>query len=524
MLAKTASSPEALPVRTSPHSMATWNSSIAFRVGLCFLVIAVGVWAASLLTPDALPHDQIERSTALDRSPMMTWVVLSGLTTACGIASIYSLSSLAAIERQLMAASAPNTSLRPIIGSDPAVRGYNRLLQASQSEPPATAARPTSHLDDCAVTHARAMRVLDTAWIITDESAVIRYLSPKAKGLLNLPTVSESDGTADPKDMALNERAVSLIDALGISDNDLIDRFMSRIRLVRSSVQVDFHDQETHLDVTRSRLRGRDGDCEGMVWLIEDHTAQTQAIRSRDEFLMAATHELRTPLTNLRAHAEAIASEDGVEVELQKKFCNVLVSESIRMGRLVDNLLSMGQIEAGSLVIENREVDLHQVFSEVQDQVHGQAEEKQQTIRMDIADKLPTVMGDIDQLRSAVINLVGNAVKYTPNRGTVIIRCHHSELNDDTAESLSQSVIRIEVIDDGAGISNEDQARVFEKFYRCGNSQASERGNGLGLPLAREVARLHGGDISLESQPGKGCHFTMELPAAGQARSGLGHS
>lgn len=518
-----------------PSNPASHRGSVAFRVGLCFLVIAVAIWAASLLTPDSMSEyflsvPLVSVPSADQKfpfaSPLVPWAILSGLVTGCGIASIFSLGSLACIERQLIRASralppaghepsdekegddTADALLTPIIGNDPAVRGYNELLRASRRTRRPAVDRTLSHLDDSAITHARAMRVLDAAWIITDEGGVIRYLSPKAKGLLNLR----------------DETQVSLFEVLRIDERETIDRLLSRVRLIRLSLQVILIDHDTHLDVTRSRLRGRDGDCEGMVWLIEDLTSQTQAIRSRDDFLMAATHELRTPLTNLRAYAEALAAEEGVEIEDQKKFCNVIVSESVRLGRLIDQLLSMGQIEAGSLVIENREVDLHQILADVQDQVLGQAEEKQQTIQMEIADKLPTVVGDSDQLRSAIINLAGNAVKYTPDDGTVTIRCQHPATEPEDETSASRPVVCIEILDNGPGIAAEDQPHVFEKFFRCQNSAASQRGNGLGLSLAREVARLHGGDIRLESQPGHGCHFTLELPAAGVARSGVGRS
>ncbi|TWT98701.1 sensor histidine kinase [Neorhodopirellula pilleata] len=508
-----------------PTNPTRHHGSIAFRVGLCFLVVSVGVWAASLLTPDSIDEDPRPAQSFSFSSPMIPWALVSGLVTIGGIASIYSLSSLACIERQLIQASVspkPTTNqhpgevdavggeeivLAPIIGNDPAVRGYNALLQATQRSRHPVANRSVSQLDDAAITHARAMRVLDTAWVITDEGGVIRYNSPKAKGLLNLVEQTQS----------------SLFDLLQIDEPELIDRLLSRVRIVRISVKINLNTRETHLDVVRSRLRGRDGDCEGMAWLIEDRTAQTQAIRSRDDFLMAATHELRTPLTNMRAYAEALAAEEGVEIEDQKQFCNVIVSESVRMGRLVDQLLSMGQIEAGSLVIENREVDLHQLLGDVQSQVLGQAEEKHQTIQMEIADKLPTVIGDADHLRSAINNLVGNAVKYTPEHGIIIIRCHHPDPKPERETSASRSFVCIEIIDNGPGIAEEDHSRIFEKFYRCQDSAASQRGNGLGLSLAQEVARLHGGDIRLESQPGQGSHFILELPATGVARSGLGH-
>lgn len=503
------------------------RTSVALRVGLCFLLISVATWLAS----GWLSSSSVAGQAIGSQAPMIVWTLLVGLIAISGIVSLYSLAGLSAIERQLQVAAKLPTQdgdainqnplvspLRPIVGREPSVRGYNRLLQTAIDSQRPQPIRKNSKLDESAITHARAMRVIDTAWAITDEDCVIRYLSPKAKGLLQFgSSINNSD-------------RVSIFASLQIDDPNEVNRFTSRVRVIRSAFTIDTGEDEIHLDVTRSRLSGRDGDCEGMVWLIEDLTSQNLAIRSRDEFLMTATHELRTPLANLHACAEALADEDQAGVEQQKEFCNVIISESIRMGRMIDHLLSMGQIEAGALLIDNLEVDLHEVLGDVEHQVRGQVDEKQQTIVLEVDDKLPTVRGDNDKLRAALINLVGNAVKYTPDAGTVTVRCYAEENVPYFEGSRSSemgdpesSCVCIEVIDDGPGIAEADQARVFEKFFRCAATQSSQAGNGLGLAFAREVAKLHRGTLSLDSELGVGSTFAMRLPASGQARSGVSH-
>lgn len=503
------------------------RTSVVLRVGLCFLLISIATWLAS----DSLSSSAVPGQGMGSSQPIIGWTLLAGLIAVCGIVSLNSLAGLAAIERQLQIASTLATRdtgaidqtesmnpLRPIVGRDPAVRGYNRLLQSVIDSKRPQTVRASAKLDDSAITHARALRVIDTAWAITDEDCVVRYLSPKAKGLLQ-----SAANSREPE-------SISIFELLRIDAPDEINRFTSRVRVIRSTLTIDTGDVEIHLDVTRSRLSGRNGDGEGMVWLIEDRTSQHLAIRSRDEFLMTATHELRTPLSNLRACAEALADEDHVSVEQQKEFCNVLISESIRMGRMIDHLLSMGQIEAGTLLIESREVDLHEILGDVEHQVSGQVGEQNQTFVLRIDDKLPTVRGDNDKLRAALINLVGNAVKYTPNAGTVTIRCYAEE-NGVPAEHASasevgsseNSCVLIEVIDNGPGIDEADQARVFDKFFRCAATQSSHPGNGLGLAFANEVAKLHHGTLLLDSQPGAGSKFTLRLPASGHARSGVSH-
>jgi signal transduction histidine kinase len=226
---------------------------------------------------------------------------------------------------------------------------------------------------------------------------------------------------------------------------------------------------------------------------------------------MTATHELRTPLNNLQAYAEALQEEEDLELERQKEFCNVINSEANRLGRLVDQLLTVSQMEAGSMVANRHELELLPMIEYAADQLRGQAEQKQTKLTTKLSAKLPTVFGDRDKLQAALVNLVGNAIKYTPEHGEVLLRC-----------SADERWIRIDVEDNGPGIPEEEQSKVFDKFFRgAATRESDERGNGLGLAFAREIARLHGGDIELQSVVDEGSVFTLRLPVGGRSRSGI---
>ena len=244
--------------------------------------------------------------------------------------------------------------------------------------------------------------------------------------------------------------------------------------------------------------------------MIQDITQQQVATEARDQFLMTATHELRTPLTNLQAYAEALHEEDELEIERQKEFCNVINSESIRLGRLVDQLLTVSQMEAGSMVSNRHELELLPMLEYAVEHIRAQADQKQMSLTTNLAAKLPLALGDRDKLQAALANLIGNAVKYTPAGGTVSLRC-----------SADERWIRVEIEDNGPGIPEDEQDKVFEKFYRGTENHSDQRGNGLGLAFAREIARLHGGDIDLQSTVGEGSVFTMRLPVTGRSRSGV---
>ena len=250
-----------------------------------------------------------------------------------------------------------------------------------------------------------------------------------------------------------------------------------------------------------------------MIWVIEDITQQALAMKSRDQFLMTATHELRTPLGNLMAYAETLVTNDGINVEQQKEFCNVLYAEASRLSRLVDHLLSVGQMEVGSLVITQVEVDLAVVVGDAIANLHAQSEAKSHKVEAEISPKLPPARGDRDKLSAVIVNLIGNAIKYTPEGGQIQVRA-----------SANEDYIRVEVRDNGLGIAESELPHIFEQFFRGTNPNAiAETGNGLGLSFAREIARLHHGEIEVVSRIGEGSIFTLRLPVGGAAKSGLRH-
>lgn len=269
-------------------------------------------------------------------------------------------------------------------------------------------------------------------------------------------------------------------------------------------------DNPATLRITRSRLQGRQEDVNGFVWVIQDVTQQALAEVSRDEFLQTATHELRTPLANLLAYAEALRIEDGISVEEQKEFCNIITEEAQRLNRLVDSLLSVGQLEAGSMVISDQRIEFARVLEEAIDNTRPQFEANSLTLQTDISPRLRNIRGDKEKLQAMLINVIGNAAKYTPATGLVRI-----------VAKLREDWLEVSVEDTGIGIGPEDLPRIFDKFYRVQNEHVLEKsGNGLGLAFAREVARLHQGDITVESRVGEGSVFTIRIPAPDDLKVG----
>lgn len=240
----------------------------------------------------------------------------------------------------------------------------------------------------------------------------------------------------------------------------------------------------------------------GHVWTARDVTQQKLAEASRDQFIDTATHELRTPLANIKAYAETLAMGDLTDVEQQKEFCNTINTEATRLARFVDDLLSISSLEVGSLGIQRQNVDVRRLLEEAAEKVKPLMKQGGLEFEVSLSEKLGEAHLDKDKVSGLVVNLLGNAAKYTPAGGAVSLRAQRHE-----------DQLQIEVVDTGAGISEDEQPKVFEKFFRSENPDVQDKvGTGLGLPLAREIARLHRGELTLKSELGEGSTFTATLP------------
>ncbi|MFN9437762.1 MAG: ATP-binding protein [Planctomycetota bacterium] len=238
------------------------------------------------------------------------------------------------------------------------------------------------------------------------------------------------------------------------------------------------------------------------VWTLRDITQARLAERAREQFVATATHELRTPLANIRAYAETLSTATDIQVEQQLDFFNIINNEATRLARFVDELLNVSQMEAGAITVQTHEVYLDRLISELVEQQRPLSADKEQTLELLIPPKIPKIRGDKDKLAGAISNLIGNAIKYTPNAGLIKVRVEYDP-----------SQIYIHVEDTGFGISKEDLAKLGNKFYRSSDERVQNlSGNGLGLAFAQEVARLHGGRLVVRSEINVGSCFTLELP------------
>ena len=243
----------------------------------------------------------------------------------------------------------------------------------------------------------------------------------------------------------------------------------------------------------------RFGEC---VVVIRDVSQQIRADRSREEFITQVTHELRTPLTNIRAYAETLSSGMFEDPAVVTECYNVITKETRRLSRLIEDILSVSQLDAGSIELQFDTVDLKALLDEAVRDVRGLADEKNIDLQLILPAKLEPIRADRDKLAVVLNNLLGNAIKYTLPDGNVVVGCQCSA--DETA---------ITVKDNGVGIDPAEQGRVFEKFARSQDPAVqNEPGTGIGLYTAREIVRRHNGKIDLVSEKGVGSTFLVRLP------------
>jgi two-component system phosphate regulon sensor histidine kinase PhoR len=240
------------------------------------------------------------------------------------------------------------------------------------------------------------------------------------------------------------------------------------------------------------------------LWTIRDVTQQKLALEMRDCFVSAATHELRTPLCNIRAYAETLIAAEEINVEEERQFLNVILSEAGRLERTIDNLLNISHMQAGGMTLDRHETQIERLVNEVQETIRPLFEKKTLNFETLVPPRLPDLNVDKNKLAAALVNLLGNAIKYTPDGGSVRLEAE-----------FEGNEIRFHIEDTGIGIAEGEIPRLFERFFRSSDPRINEiQGTGLGLAFSHDVARLHGGRIEVASELNKGSRFSLILPAS----------
>jgi len=229
---------------------------------------------------------------------------------------------------------------------------------------------------------------------------------------------------------------------------------------------------------------------------------------AKSEFVSVAAHELKTPMTAIKMASELMLSGAvGATNDTQKQFLTTIRNNLDRMTTIVSDLNDITRIETGRMLLDVKPFDFQLVVDEVVHDTRSLVEAKAQTLTLEVAPDLGPVLGDINRASQVLTNLVSNANKYTPEKGVIVLRIQRS---DDGRQA------HIAVQDSGIGISEEDQRRLFTKFFRSDDRAARDMaaGTGLGLSIVKNLVELQGGRIWVESEYRRGSTFHFTLPLA----------
>lgn len=322
--------------------------------------------------------------------------------------------------------------------------------------------------------------------------------------------------------MFINSAALGM---LGIEKNANI-KFGWFTALLGVSVTMSELSEVHSLSISEQRLSGiRKGDFivdidfvtftyegtkPGYIAVVQDVTEKSLLEKSRREFIANVSHELRTPLTSIKGATETILADDDMPLSFRKKFLGIVINESDRMTRIVKDLLVLSRFDNRRMTWQPTTFSTLSSLSQMCTALKTSASQKSQTINLKAPDDLYDITADKERIEQVVTNIIGNAVKYTPEGGTIDVNAENSTI---TVDGNEEKAVKIKICDNGVGIPEADISRLFERFYRVDKARTSEMGGtGLGLSIAKEIVDAHRGLISIDSKENLGTAVTVVIP------------
>jgi signal transduction histidine kinase/CheY-like chemotaxis protein len=259
------------------------------------------------------------------------------------------------------------------------------------------------------------------------------------------------------------------------------------------------------LELSSAPVRGGDGEPMGQLVAFRDVTRERAVDRMKTEFVSLVSHELRTPLTSIKGYVDLLLDGEVGELEPdQKEFLAIVRGNAQRLVSLINDLLDISRIESGKVELHRASIDMARLIEGVAMAMRPQLDGKRQRLVLALPDPMPVVRGDADRVAQILTNLISNAHKYSPAGSAIRV-----------AAERQGNQVRIDVQDNGIGLSADEQAHLFTKFFRAENRTTREvGGTGLGLVITRSLVEMHGGTMEVVSAPGKGATFSFTLPIA----------
>ncbi len=323
--------------------------------------------------------------------------------------------------------------------------------------------------------------------LLTNRLGEIVFMNPSLRKMFLL------DGSLEGK------RPIEVIRNKGIQE--MVDKILEGSKGLITQEIVLTLPEEKFLKVNAVPLL-KEHQVEGVTLVFHDITELRHLESIRQDFVANVSHELRTPVASIRGYAETLLDGAIADEEHVKKFIEIIHQDSERLSELIDDLLDLARIESGKMKMVLLPINLSNVVQKTISILNPQIKNKHLTVSSKLSSDIPKVLADEARISQVILNLLDNAVKYTPEGGQIVV---------DAVKS--NHYVQMDIIDSGIGIPEKDLLRVFERFYRVDKARSREMGGtGLGLSIVKHIVQAHNGRVWVDSELGKGSTFHFTLP------------
>ena len=330
--------------------------------------------------------------------------------------------------------------------------------------------------------------------VVVDSDGKILLVNPVAESLLG---ITKSDIGRPIKEVVKNEHLLTLTKQISVEKDAVAEKDIELVSADESTKKV--------LRTSSAIVEDHNGNTVGMVTMLNDITKQKEIEELKYQFLANVSHELRTPLIAIEKSVSLILSKSTGDIsETQNEFLSIAERNLKRLTLLINDLLDLSKLEARKTTISTEQADLDKLITDSVESLNNWAATKAIKLIKSISEPLPSLEVDPNKIIQVLNNLIGNAIKFTPENGTITVEASHDK---------QEGLVRVSVVDTGVGIPFDDLGKVFDKFYQTKEKNTSGiKGTGIGLAIVKEIVELHKGKVWVESEKGKGARFIFTLP------------
>ena len=336
--------------------------------------------------------------------------------------------------------------------------------------------------------------------VLVDGNYRVLHINPAAEHLLNVGAHQVGE------ELTLIVQDITLARALKESEGQI-----SLNETVNLEVTLDQRGETSTLRIVASPFLDEAGAVLGTVYVFDDITREKEIDQMKSDFVSLVSHELRTPMTSIIGFVSLILDgKTGPINDKQRRSLVRVQHQAERLADLINDLLDISRIEAGRIQMKQEEISVSEIAEQRIEDISPQADAKSIELRLFASESLPHTIGDQERIGQVFTNLIGNAIKFTPESGKIAVRISAN----GTLSGKSDKALHIEVIDTGEGIPIEERERVFNRFHQLGNiNTRQEGGSGLGLSIVKSIVESHGGTVWVDDgYEGRGSNFQFTLP------------